>query len=377
MAVPFGRRVLVAAAVALQGLADGLVVDPAAAGRGALEAQQPRPAGQRGTGGPRSRLESVDPMNASQVVNLARTLKLARDLAGRSTPPKPHPRAQRPSTSVGPSPVLDERMRRWLSEADKASDDLDREVSEQEGDLREAVPKSKEEKDLERLHGMMDAVDPMNASELSGLGDSLDGEREGYPESKFEKDLERLESILEEVDEGNATEVSELGKAIVAKALAQDGWPRRKVTKYRHLRKAPRLSRRKREAIAKAMVEDLKVLMANMSNDTNKVDTSADQERDTIERIVDKYELESENVSGVDIIEQLYPSNDGWYNDAVDRLHRSSENETLEISGEIYDEVERLQAELEKARDGAGAAEQDDEGEIGGEGRRQIEEPVP
>jgi len=284
--------------------------------------------------------------------------------------------------------VLDERMRRWLDEADKAADDLEREVSEQEGDLMQAVPKSQEEKDLEKLHGMMDAVDPMNATELSELGESLERKREGdlageAPESKFEKDLERLEDILEEVDEKNATEVSELGEAIVAKALAQAGWPRRKVAKHQHLRKTPRLSKRKRQAIAKAMVEELKVLMSTISNDTNKVDSSADQERDALERIADKYELDSENITGMDMIDQLYPSNDGWYNDAVDRLHRSDENETHEIGEEIYEEVERLQAELEQARaqqkvaHGVGAEEEEeDEGQLGGEGRTQIEEPV-
>jgi len=313
---------------------------------------------------------------------------LARGLVGKSTPPRPHARARRSSAAGEPRPVLDERSRKWLDEADKASDDLEKEVREQEGDLKEAIPKSKEEKGLERLHGMMDAVDPMNASELSDLGDLLVQQQEGgitdeAPASKFERDLERLESILEEADEKNATEISELGEAIVAKALAQHDWPRRKVAKSRHPRKARPLSQRKREALEKAMVEDLKRLMAASANDTNRVDSTADQERDTIERIADKYGLESENITGIDMVDQLNPSNDGWYNDAVDRLQRSDENETYEISEEIYGEVERLQAELERAREdrqqanGTAAEEEDDEDQIGGEGRQQIEEPDP
>merc|ERR1719343_1806055 len=66
-----------------------------------------------------------------------------------------------------------EAMRSWMAEANKASQDLDKEAKNEESDLGEAVPKGEEEKNLRRVADLIDEVDPKNATEMADLADAL------------------------------------------------------------------------------------------------------------------------------------------------------------------------------------------------------------
>merc|ERR1719291_744187 len=66
-----------------------------------------------------------------------------------------------------------EAMRTWIAEANKASQDLEKEARHEDSDLGDAKPKGEEEKSLERVADLIDEVDPKNASEMADLADAL------------------------------------------------------------------------------------------------------------------------------------------------------------------------------------------------------------
>jgi len=66
-----------------------------------------------------------------------------------------------------------EAMKSWMANADRATSDIDREIDEVINELAEEVPKSDEERDLERMQRLIDATDPENASEVADLAASL------------------------------------------------------------------------------------------------------------------------------------------------------------------------------------------------------------
>jgi len=306
MSTRLAWRVLVATAAALQGPADGLALDPAAAvGAGAVEAQQ-RQEGRRAL---RSRPDGVSPENAIQ--------------------------ARGQSAQGEAAPVLDGVLRRWLQETLEASEDLGREVGEQESGLMDAAPTSAEGKDQEMQQSILDRVDPTNASALSELGEP------------------------------------ELSRVSAFRATRPERKERRR---RRHFRRAPRASRRKRAKIEREMAEwlpgaveteraaeetfesvdnELLGQLLNFTSETNETPSldRAERELKTIQEIWDRYELDNENVTAMDIVEKLYPSNDTWYGDAVHRLHAMNETESHEVAVRLREEVERLKAELERVRD--------------------------
>lgn len=292
MATSTTWRLLVAAAVALQGPAEGLTVDLAAVEQ------------------LRIRLEAVDAENASHVAELARAL--AGDRAGR---PRPEERSP-PARGEAKPAMMDRLMMRWLDEAFRASEDLEEEdgAGEQdEGDLMDAAPGPEE-----------DAAPPIQLSRVHGR----------------QADDELLP------------------------------WDTKPDTKERkRYRKAPRASKRKRRKLAEKFAQWLNGAVAMESavddesdnflqeiiNITEEAEAKAlspeqaEKELKEIQHIWDKYELDNENVTAIDIVEKLYPSNDTWYEDSKHRLHTMNENQ----SHVIREEVESLKAELERVRNEA------------------------
>mmetsp|Transcript_31262 Transcript_31262/g.87784 ORF Transcript_31262/g.87784 Transcript_31262/m.87784 type:complete len:262 (+) Transcript_31262:2-787(+) len=66
----------------------------------------------------------------------------------------------------------EEAMKSWVAEADKATNDIDREIDEAIDELI-AGPKSAEERELERIQRLIDSTDPENATDVADLAASL------------------------------------------------------------------------------------------------------------------------------------------------------------------------------------------------------------
>merc|ERR1719221_803016 len=119
-----------------------------------------------------------------------------------------------------------------MAEANKASQDLEKEAKNEESDLGEAVPKGEEEKSLRRVADLIDEVDPKNASEMADLADAL-AQVERRPKRKAvrrvsqdtsEADIKMVEAMKSWMAEANKAsqdlekeaknEESDLGEAV-------------------------------------------------------------------------------------------------------------------------------------------------------------------
>lgn len=244
----------------------------------------------------------------------------------------PHHAAQHRPAPAEPSPEMDDGMKRWLEEANKASEELEKEVSEEEHDLAEEVPKSEEEKGLEKLQGVLDSVDPKNATEMSEVGESL-----------VTKEFRRMAELRGE-------------------------WPWSK--RHRRMRRAPPATKKQRAMVAQQMDDWLRdamkeeqdteekytsvdnELLDQMNNITREQEQNvipeADQELAILQGIWEKYELDNENTTAMDLLDKLYPDVSTWYEDALERLHPMNATESAEVA-ELRKQVESLKADLEKA----------------------------
>jgi len=215
-------------------------------------------------------IDEVDPKNASEMADLADAL------AQVQRPKRKAARHASQSLSEADSTIV-EAMRSWIAEANKASQDFEREARHEESDLGDAKPKGEEEKSLERVADLIDGVDPKNASELADLGEALsqrartlegklaprsdppteparpvadearrwmaeadqatsDIDREideaideliAGPKSAEERELERIQRLIDSTDPENATDVADL-----AASLATSSSFTRRVVKF-------------------------------------------------------------------------------------------------------------------------------------------------
>mmetsp|Transcript_28534 Transcript_28534/g.76162 ORF Transcript_28534/g.76162 Transcript_28534/m.76162 type:complete len:445 (+) Transcript_28534:62-1396(+) len=88
---------------------------------------------------------------------------------------KPHRKSGKADTK--PGDAVDRKMAdefsEWVQEANRATHDLEKQLSADESDLGLPKPKSAEEKSLDRVADLIDEVDPKNASEMADLADEL------------------------------------------------------------------------------------------------------------------------------------------------------------------------------------------------------------
>ncbi|CAK0847554.1 unnamed protein product [Prorocentrum cordatum] len=212
-------------------------------------------------------IDEVDPKNASEMAELADAL------AQVQRPKRKAARHASQSLSEADSTIV-EAMRSWIAEANKASQDFEREARHEASDLGDAKPKGEEEKSLERVADLIDEVDPKNASEMADLADALaqvqrpkrkaarhasqamsevdaavveamknwmaeavqasqDFEREARheasdlgdakPKGEEEKSLERVADLIDGVDPKNASELADLGEALSQRARTLEG----------------------------------------------------------------------------------------------------------------------------------------------------------
>ncbi|CAK0880385.1 unnamed protein product [Prorocentrum cordatum] len=150
------------------------------------------------------------------------------------------------------------------------------------------------------------------------------------PTSAEGKDQEMQQSILDRVDPTNASALSELGEPELSRVSAfRATRPERKERRRRrHFRRAPRASRRKRAKIEREMAEwlpgaveteraaeetfesvdnELLGQLLNFTSEANETPSldRAERELKTIQEIWDRYELDNENVTAMDIGEAL------------------------------------------------------------------------
>lgn len=321
MAAFLGRLLLAALAAALQRPVVGLAATRTApAGPGEdLEKLQ-------------AQVDAVDAKNASEVAELAAAL--AKHRGGEEWP---H-RKQKQAPTAEPRPEVDERVRRWLDEASKAPEDSEEELEsgagEPSSDSAEEVAKSEEEEKLDRLSDLLDEVNTKNASDVSRVGDSL------------------------------------VARAAALRALG----PPKKVKRHRRLRRARRASKRTKEAIAKemeqwaseaekatsSMDEEFsfydRQLLEQLDNITKEqaalTAPEADQELAILQGIWDRYGLDDENATAMDVVERLERENNTWLEDALERLRPINRTEPEEVR-ELRQTVEKLQGQLAEAKQAA------------------------
>jgi len=122
-------------------------------------------------------IDEVDPKNASEIADLAAALAQDRTWQ-RKLRTRGEGEAEVDPSQEGEAKKDEERragdaLKSWMADADRATGDIDREIDEAISELAEEVPKSDEERDLERVQRLIDATDPENASDVADLAASL------------------------------------------------------------------------------------------------------------------------------------------------------------------------------------------------------------
>jgi hypothetical protein len=305
-------------------------------------------------------IDEVDPKNASEMANLGDALaqerkrpKLMRSRASRHA-------SQEPTEEDA---KMVEAMRAWVLEANKASQDLEKEARHEESDLADAKPKGEEEKSLERVADLIDEVDPKNASEMADLADALaqvhrwpkrkaarqaspdmseadskmveaiktwmseankasqDMEKEARhedgdlgdakPKGEEEKSLERVADLIDEVDPKNASEMADL-----ADALAQ--------VHRRPKRKAARQAGQEMSDTDAKVVEAMKNWMAEATKDSQDLEKDVRREESDLGDAKPKGEEERNLDRVADLIDEVDPKNASEMADLADELHQKA-----------------------------------------------------
>jgi len=106
-------------------------------------------------------------------------------------------------------------------------------------------------------------------------------------------------------------------------------------------------------------------LMDQMDNFTKEeakqsIIPEADRELAILQGIWEKYELDNENTTAIDLLDKMYPGEprggvpgvEAWLEDALERLHPMNATQSKEVE-ELRKQVESLKVELEKVADQA------------------------
>ncbi|CAK0823168.1 unnamed protein product, partial [Prorocentrum cordatum] len=247
-------------------------------------------------------IDEVDPKNASEMANLGDALAQER------RPKLLHPRASRRASHqepTGEDAKMVEAMREWVLEANKASQDLEKDARHEESDLGDAKPKGEEEQNLERVADLIDEVDPKNASEMADLADKL-AQVQRWPKRKT---LERVADLIDEVDPKNASEMADL-----ADKLAQvQRWPKRKAArKSHHITSVS-------DADSK-MVEAMRSWMSEAVKASDDLEREARHEESDLGDAKAKGEEEKTLERVADLIDEVDPKNASEMADLADKL---------------------------------------------------------
>ncbi|CAK0823165.1 unnamed protein product, partial [Prorocentrum cordatum] len=314
-------------------------------------------------------IDEVDPKNASEMADLADKLAQVQRWPKRKAARKSH---HITSVSDADSKMV-EAMRSWMSEAVKASDDLEREARHEESDLGDAKAKGEEEKTLERVADLIDEVDPKNASEMADLADKLaqvqrwpkrkrqasqdmseagstiveamkvwiaeankasqDLEREARHEEsdlgdakgkgEEEKTLERVADLIDEVDPKNASEMADL-----ADKLAQ--------VQRRPKRKAARQASQDISDTDAKVVEAMKNWMAEAAKASQELEKDVRREESDLGDAKPKGEEERNLDRVADLIDEVDPKNASEMADLADELHQKART----LGGELKPRAE-------------------------------------
>lgn len=391
MAAPFGRRALLAAAVAAQGRVFGLTAISLASGTRGSEGEQPA---HQAKADLTSREEIDRWLDEASEANEAleqETLTILDEIAKWT---REDPRARKEQELE----MLEDLLAKWDAENETGVEETARRMAaiafrqelqalaatrgthltpSKQVAWRMASTPSKAPAHLSSearadYGDPSDAVDPTDTMETSEARESL------------------LTGLV--TNEFRHLEAAKKFSSLAAEELMDD-WPRDKKVRRRHYRPAPHASKRKREMVAQA-IENWLPEAAKEASDIDKVYTSvnrelleqlentskelvaeqellnqldnvsAEQEEDVIpeadkdlailQGIWDKYELENNDVSAEDLAESLHLIQDpgGWYSEALRALHQGGKrkSEPPEIA-ELRRTVERLESELEVVED--------------------------
>mmetsp|Transcript_51733 Transcript_51733/g.118292 ORF Transcript_51733/g.118292 Transcript_51733/m.118292 type:complete len:257 (+) Transcript_51733:2-772(+) len=166
----------------------------------------------------------------------------------------------------------EEAMKSWVAEADKATNDIDREIDEAIDELKDEAPKSDEEKDLERMQNLIDATDPDNASEVADLAASL----------------ARSGSFTRRVGKFAAPPAS--------------GWSQKVAKEFWSWLKSAETESRSLDRDLDASTKELSEYLKGM---TSKQEFAVHKELEMLEEIWAKYGLENESATAEDVMEKL------------------------------------------------------------------------
>jgi len=313
---------------------------------------------------------------------------------------KPHRKSGKADTK--PGDAVDRKMAdefsEWVQEANRATHDLEKQLSADESDLGLPKPKSAEEKSLDRVADLIDEVDPKNASEMADLGEALAQERrpkqvrkakrharsepteedarmveamkewvleadkasrelersakreesdlgDAKPKGEEERSLERVADLIDEVDPKNASEMADL-----ADALAQVQRPKRKAA--RHASQAM-------SEVDAAVVEAMKNWMAEAVQASQDFEREARHEESDLGDAKPKGEEEKSLERVADLIDGVDPKNASELADlgeALSQRARTLEGKLAprsdpptEPARPVADEARRWMAEADQA----------------------------
>jgi len=314
---------------------------------------------------------------------------------------KPHRKSGKADTK--PGDAVDRKMAdefsEWVQEANRATHDLEKQLSADESDLGLPKPKSAEEKSLDRVADLIDEVDPKNASEMADLGEALAQERrpkqvrkakrharsepteedarmveamkewvleadkasrelersakreesdlgDAKPKGEEERSLERVADLIDEVDPKNASEIADLADALAQVAR----WPKRKA--------AHPAGQDMSEADSK-MVEAIKNWMVEASKASQDFEREARHEESDLGDAKPKGEEEKSLERVADLIDGVDPKNASELADlgeALSQRARTLEGKLAprsdpptEPARPVADEARRWMAEADQA----------------------------
>jgi len=251
-------------------------------------------------------IDEVDPKNASEMADLADELhQKARTLDGKLKP-RAEPVGEASEERMPMKPVLPtfspynseleadrlwkERLngsaeaaaafQSWKAEADQENGLIDKEIDAAIEELTQEVPKSEEEKDLDRVMRLIDETNPENASEVADLAASL----------------ARSSSFANRVGKMPA-----LWSAWTADQTASD-WTKEDAKQFWSWLQSAEEASRTLDRDIDASEEEVREYLNGM---TSKQEGDMHKQLDVLEDMWEKYNFENESATAEDVLEKL------------------------------------------------------------------------